>query len=185
MTKSCYVASRHIQNLLGAFLNVKIQYLMVSKKIIHYSCEVGIEKFVLCNHNLLSLVMLNGDPRDGFFCPSLTVMIDYYSLIWYVLPPGLSTGWRPLCLSQIGNYFHLYWGHPFCTDGLSHTISMVLSIWYSKGLPVKISPKWCISVPKGYFYLGEQCRPWWNPASFFISSESSLFAKVPVYQYPE
>ena len=44
-------------------------------------CEGRIEKSVPCNHRLLhsaSLVMPNGDPRDEFFYPTLTLMIDTY-----------------------------------------------------------------------------------------------------------
>ena len=36
--------------------------------------------------------------------------------------------------------------------------------------------------PRRFFYLGKQCRHWWNAA---LSSGSSLFANVPVYRYPE
>ena len=34
----------------------------------------------VCHHSA-SLVMPNGDPRDRFFYPTLTLMIDSYSLI--------------------------------------------------------------------------------------------------------
>ena len=33
----------------------------------------------VCYH-LASLDMPNGDPRDGFFCPTLTLMMNSYSL---------------------------------------------------------------------------------------------------------
>ena len=56
---------------------------MVSKKIIHCSYEGRIEKSVPRDHRLSSL----GKPRDakrrssgGFFYPTLTLMMDYYSL---------------------------------------------------------------------------------------------------------
>ena len=44
------------------------------------------------------------------------------------------------------------------------TISMKLSILYFKGLLVKISIKWCTSIPEVCIYLDKQCRPWWNEA---------------------
>ena len=50
----------------------------VSKKRIHYSCEDRIEKSVLLDHRLSSLLMANGDPWDEFFYPILTLMIDSY-----------------------------------------------------------------------------------------------------------
>ena len=55
---------------------------MVIKKRIHYSCEGGIEKnrslaITNCHHST-SLVMPIGDPRDGFFYPTFTLMIDSY-----------------------------------------------------------------------------------------------------------
>ena len=46
-----------------------------------YSCEGGIENpslgITVCIH-AASLVITNGDPRDGFFYPTLTLMIDSY-----------------------------------------------------------------------------------------------------------
>ena len=51
---------------------------MVNKKRIHYSYEDGIENpplmITVCHHSP-SLVMPIGDPRDGFFCPTLTLII--------------------------------------------------------------------------------------------------------------
>ena len=89
-------------------------------------------------------------------------------------------------ISEGSSLFPIY---PFHSDGLSdkyiYTISMEKSILYFKGLPVKISIKWCISVPEDYFYLSKQCRPWWNATLSGISSGFSLFAKAPVYPYPE
>ena len=50
-------------------------------KRLHYSCDGRIEKSVpqdhLCYHSA-SLVMPNGDPQDGFFYPTHTLMIDSY-----------------------------------------------------------------------------------------------------------
>ena len=46
-----------------------------------YSFEGRIEKSVPQDHrlsSLASLVMPNGDPRDGFFYPTLTLRIDSY-----------------------------------------------------------------------------------------------------------
>ena len=34
----------------------------------------------ICHHSA-SLVMPNGDPRDGFFYPTLTLMIDFYVIV--------------------------------------------------------------------------------------------------------
>ena len=51
------------------------------EKIIRYSYEGRIEKSDHRDHRLsysASLVMPNGDPRDGFFYPTLTLMIDSY-----------------------------------------------------------------------------------------------------------
>ena len=44
-------------------------------------------------------------------------------------------------------------------------------------MPVKISIKWCISVPEDSLYLSKQCRLDENLALCGISSGSSLFAK--------
>ena len=57
---------------------------MVSKKIFHYSYGKGIEKSVTHNHHchhLASLLIPSGDPRDGFFYPSLTLKIHSYILM--------------------------------------------------------------------------------------------------------
>ena len=83
MTSPChmYIASQRIQELLEAFFmffKYKKRYLMVSNKIIYYSCEDGIEKCITRDHNChhsASLVMPNGDLRDGLFYLTLTLMI--------------------------------------------------------------------------------------------------------------
>ena len=53
---------------------------MWARKRIHYLCEGEIEKpvphFTVCHHSA-SLVMPNGDPRDGIFFPNLKLMMDY------------------------------------------------------------------------------------------------------------
>ena len=55
-----------------------------------------------------------------------------------------------------------------------------------RGLLVKISIKQCISVPDDCFYLIANCVDSdKNAALSDISSGFLLFAKVPVYQYPE
>ena len=58
---------------------------MCKTKRIHYLCEGGIENLSLvittCHHSA-SLVMPIGDPRDGFFYPTLTFMRDSYVKIW-------------------------------------------------------------------------------------------------------
>ena len=60
-----------------------MRYLVLSKKIVHYSCEGGIENLslviIVCHHST-SLVMPIGDPRDTFFDPTLTLMMDSYTL---------------------------------------------------------------------------------------------------------
>ena len=80
-------------------------------KRIHYSCEGRIENktslgITVCHHSA-SLVMPNGDARDGFLYPTLTLMI--YSYI--------------LCT---GNYIHLcMYRFPvhFCQDTTFHIYS--------------------------------------------------------------
>ena len=59
--------------------------------------------------------------------------------------------------------------------------------WYNKyvhllfkGSLVEFSKLWCFVVSEGCFNLSKQCRLTWNAALCCISSESSLFAKVPV-----
>ena len=55
---------------------------MVGRKVIHYSCEDGIENLsfaiTICHHSA-SLVMPIGDTLDGFFYPTLTLMMDAYT----------------------------------------------------------------------------------------------------------
>ena len=62
------------------------------------------------------------------------------------------------------------------------TISMEESILYFKGLSVKISMKWCTSIPEDYFYHEQTVQTLTKCRS---SSGSSLFAQVPVYRYLE
>ena len=50
--------------------------------------------FTVCHHSA-SLVMPNGDPRDGFFCPALTLMI--YSYILTVLAESVES-WTPVII---------------------------------------------------------------------------------------
>ena len=57
------------------------------------------------------------------------------------------------------------------------TVKMELIILYLKGFQVKISIKWCIFGSRRLFYFGKQCRP--------LCAGSSLYAELPVYQYPE
>ena len=52
------------------------------EKIIHYSCEDEIKNpplTIAVFHHSTSLVMPNGDTRDWFFYPTLTLMKDSYS----------------------------------------------------------------------------------------------------------
>ena len=68
----------------GAFFKHEMRYLIVSKKKIHYSSEGRIENYVprdhVCHHSA-SLMMPNGDPRDAFFYPTLTLMVESYILL--------------------------------------------------------------------------------------------------------
>ena len=82
------IASRHIQDFLEGFFFIffqyKIRYIMViKKKNPSIECEDEIEKSILaiavCHHSA-NLVMPIGDPRVGFFYPTLTLMIDSYIL---------------------------------------------------------------------------------------------------------
>ena len=63
-----------------------MMYLVVRRKGIHNECEDGIEKPIL--HDRLFPVMPLGDPRDGFFYATLSLMIDSHylaSIIVYLL----------------------------------------------------------------------------------------------------
>ena len=48
--------------------------------------EKSVPRFPVCHHSA-SLVMSNGDPRDGLFYPTLTLMIDSYIIntFYYVI----------------------------------------------------------------------------------------------------
>ena len=67
----------------GSFFKHKMRYLMVSiRKRIHYSCEGEIEKSVSQDHRLPSLGKprdAKRDPRNEFFYPTLTLMIESYN----------------------------------------------------------------------------------------------------------
>ena len=52
---------------------------MVSKKIIHYLCEDGIEKSVPCGHRLSSLRNPSDAKRVILFYSFLTLIIDSYN----------------------------------------------------------------------------------------------------------
>ena len=71
-----------IQGLLEAYFTIKSQ--RCARKRIHYLCDGQIEKpslvITIC-HRLASLMMLNGDHWDGFFYPTLTLVIDSYILL--------------------------------------------------------------------------------------------------------
>ena len=72
-----HVASQRIQNFLEAFLcffQYVIRYLVVSKK---KNLSLAI---TVCHHSA-SLVMSIGDPRVGFFYPTLTLMMDSFTVI--------------------------------------------------------------------------------------------------------
>ena len=72
------------------FFQHKMRYLEVSEKKNPLFVRGRNRKSVPRDHRLsplTSLVMPNGDPRDGFFYPTLTLMIDSYILnIDYRLP---------------------------------------------------------------------------------------------------
>ena len=71
---SCDIAAQSFQGLLEAYFRIKSQ--MVSKK----EYLSGNEKSVPQVHHLSSLGKLtvpNGDSRDGYFCPTLTLMIYF------------------------------------------------------------------------------------------------------------
>ena len=79
------VTSQRFQDFLEAFfMFFRLQNGVFSgeqEKIIHYSCEGGIENPSLaindCHHSK-SLMMTIGDPPDGFFFPTPTLMMDSY-----------------------------------------------------------------------------------------------------------
>ena len=68
----------------GSFSNIEKRYLMVSKKnnplfVSGWDRKNPSLGIIVCHH-LASLVMPNGDPQDGFFYATLTLMIDSYNL---------------------------------------------------------------------------------------------------------
>ena len=67
------------------FFQYKMRVLVVSKNNTNYSCEGGTEKPVPRDHylsSLASLVMSIGDPRDGLFYPTLTLMMNSFYLTY-------------------------------------------------------------------------------------------------------
>ena len=67
------------------FFDYKMRYLVVNKKKESiFRVMVGLKNpslvITICHHSV-SLVMPIGDPRDGFYYPILTLMIDSYKLI--------------------------------------------------------------------------------------------------------
>ena len=75
---SCEIASKRIQGHLEAYFKIKNSG---EQNKIHYLYEGRIEKSVPLDHHLSSLVMPNCDPRDIFFYPTLTPMIDSYYIV--------------------------------------------------------------------------------------------------------
>ena len=82
---SCHIASQRIRELLGAFFKHKMRHFMVhfmvSKKknplfALRWDRKIRPSRSV-CHHSA-SLVMPNRDPRDGFFYPIFTLMMDSY-----------------------------------------------------------------------------------------------------------
>ena len=61
----------------GRLFQHKMPYIMVSKKK-NQSCEDGIEKSIPRNHchNSARILMPKSDLLEGYFCPTLTLMID-------------------------------------------------------------------------------------------------------------
>ena len=80
------MAFQRIQDFLEAvcmFFQYTVRYLAVSKKRIHNLCKDGIEKSVPHDQCLSSLGKPHvpiSDPRDRFFYPTLTIMVDSYIL---------------------------------------------------------------------------------------------------------
>ena len=64
-----------------------------------------------------------------------------------------------------------------------HTINTEWSIAYIERSQVKISKEMYISFSENPVCLGKHCRPWWNATLCDISSGSSLFAKVLVWEF--
>ena len=65
------------------FVQYKNRYLVVSKQIIHYLCEGGLEKSGPRDNCLSSLGKPSdaiSDARDGFFYPTLTLMTYSFTL---------------------------------------------------------------------------------------------------------
>ena len=60
-----------------------MRYLMMSKKKIHFRVRMGSKNpslaITACFHSASPMVAI-GDPRDGFFDPTLTLMIDSYHI---------------------------------------------------------------------------------------------------------
>ena len=86
-------------------LNINKKKQWCARKRIHYSYEgrypsLGI---TVCHHSA-SLVMPNCDPRDGFFYPTLTLVMDYY----------IVTRW--FC-------------HAMCTSMISTIVTLRLDRW--------------------------------------------------------
>ena len=80
---SYHIISLCVQELLVAFLSMKMVSLMVSKNNNPF-VRVDLKKntslgITVCHHSA-SLVMPNGDPRHGVFYPTLTLMIDSYNI---------------------------------------------------------------------------------------------------------
>ena len=84
LTSSYHVASQRIQEFLGVFfktLNAVLNGKQEKESIIRVRMGLNNQSLVVtaCHHSA-SLVMPNGDPRDGFFDPTLTLMMDSYIL---------------------------------------------------------------------------------------------------------
>ena len=80
-------------------------------------------------HQSASLVMPNCDPQDGFFYPTLTLMIDSYSL-----SVSLSCQYQQINM-YVTRIFNVFKGDLLCKDFLGvHNIPMksaIMSIMYN------------------------------------------------------
>ena len=77
-----YVGSQHIKELLGVILQYENVVFNGEQEIKSIFCvrtgKKNLSLTTTVSHHLASLMMPNSDPRDGFYYPILTRMIDSY-----------------------------------------------------------------------------------------------------------
>ena len=113
-----YIASRCIQELLGALFkqgNAIFNCEQEKENIFRMKDVLKNPSLVItvCHHSA-SLVMPNGDPGDVFFCTTLTLMMESYSLAYQIRiseknpsqgsPTGI-TRFDPTLTLMIGSYY--------------------------------------------------------------------------------